>query len=64
MGLVAKEGGLMTATSYRPKEVRHHEAVEIDAKLVAAVTSLDTKQQEKLRVILKQGFRQDPPSSV
>ena len=64
MGLVAKEAELMTATSYRPKEVRHHESIEIDSKLVAAVTSLDTKQQEKLRVILRHGFRDGLPSNV
>lgn len=58
MGLVAKFANLMTTSSYRPKEVRHHEVAEIDPKIVAIVAGLSEPQQQKLRVLLKHGFRE------
>jgi Mrp family chromosome partitioning ATPase len=57
MGLVARHANLMTVKSYRHEEVKHHETVEIEPKLLAIVAALTESQKMRLRAMLKQGFR-------
>ena len=64
MGLVAQHANLMTVSSYRPKEIKHHDTVEIDPKLLKLVGELTAPQQMKLRVLLKHGFRDGQPANV
>lgn len=64
MGLVAREIAVLTTVPYRQKEVEYHANVEIDSKLIAVIAALDPRQQAKLRVMLKQGFRDDSSASV
>lgn len=64
MGLVAQHASLMTVSSYRPKEIKHHETVEIEPKLLKLVSELTEPQQMKLRALLKHGFRDGQPASV
>jgi hypothetical protein len=58
MGLVAREKNILTTSAYKQSEVRHHEAEQIDPKLLAAVVELEPGQQTRLLAIIRRDFRE------